>query len=476
MKIDHNVKYDFSDVLLIPKRSELNSRSEVNLERTMIFKHSRYQWTGVPIIVANMDTTGTVEMARALEKFKVITCLHKYHKWEDIPEDLNKDYYAVSTGIGEADLKNLDEIMEHRDPTFICIDVANGYASRFLQVIKEIRKKYPGKTLMGGNIVTREMTEELIINGGLDVVKVGIGSGCFTSDTLLMMADRNFKNINQVNPGERVINMEGKPVTVLNRLNQGYRKVVAVTTSNWRLPFYVTPDHLFWVKDGDQYKWVQISDITSEMSILLPNGLGGYIYSQVVKQEPVDELQETWDIEVNCPTHSFIANNCIVHNSVCTTRLKTGVGYPQFSAVAECADSAHGLDGHIISDGGIQVVGDFSKAFGAGADFVMAGSMFAGHTESAGELVEEGGQMYKLFYGMSSAEAMHKYHGGIANYRSAEGKTVRIKYKGPVKETITDILGGIRSTMTYIGAKSLKNIPKCASFITVNHQVNNLYS
>jgi GMP reductase len=339
MKIDTNIKYDFQDVLLIPKRSQLNSRNQVNIERQIIFKTSKKVWTGVPIMVANMDTTGTVEIALVLQKYKIITCLHKYYKWSDIPKELNKEYYAVSTGIGENDLKNLDEIMEHLNPEFICIDVANGYASKFLETVKLIREKYPTKTLIGGNVVTREMVEELIINGGLDVVKIGIGGG-----------------------------------------------------------------------------------------------------------------------------------------SVCTTRLKTGVGFPQFSAVIECADSAHGLDAHIVSDGGIQVVGDFSKAFGAGADFVMAGSMFAGHEESGGELIEENGVLYKLFYGMSSAEAMNKYHGGIAKYRSAEGKTVKIKFKGSVENTINDILGGIRSTMTYIGAKSLKNIPKCASFITVNHQVNTIYN
>jgi GMP reductase len=339
MKIDNNIKYDFQDVLLIPKRSELNSRSEVKIEREIIFRTSKKVWKGVPIIVSNMDTVGTVKMAMELQKFKLITCLHKYHKWQDIPPELNKEYYAVSTGITDADLQNLNEIMENVDPEFICIDVANGYASKFLETVKLIRKKYPTKTLIGGNVVTREMVEELIINGGLDVVKIGIGSG-----------------------------------------------------------------------------------------------------------------------------------------SVCTTRLKTGVGFPQFSAIIDCADSAHGLDAHIVSDGGIQVVGDFSKAFGAGADFVMAGSMFSGHYESEGELIEENGILYKLFYGMSSAEAMNKYHGGIANYRSAEGKTVKIKLKGPVENTVLDILGGIRSTMTYIGAKSIKNIPKCASFITVYHQVNNIYN
>jgi GMP reductase len=162
--------------------------------------------------------------------------------------------------------------------------------------------------------------------------------------------------------------------------------------------------------------------------------------------------------------------------SCCTTRKQTGIGMPQLSAVVECADTAHGLDAHIISDGGLQVVGDFSKAYGGGADFVMSGSMFAGHTESGGELIEENGKKYKIFYGMSSSTAMNKYSGGVANYRSSEGKTVKIEYRGDVKNTILDICGGIRSTMTYIGAKKIKDIPKCTTFIRVNRQLNQIYN
>jgi GMP reductase len=167
--------------------------------------------------------------------------------------------------------------------------------------------------------------------------------------------------------------------------------------------------------------------------------------------------------------------------SCCTTRKQTGIGMPQLSAVIECADIAHGLDAHIISDGGLQVVGDFSKAYGAGADFVMSGSMFAGHTESGGELIEEEyadgtKKQYKIFYGMSSDTAMNKYSGGVAKYRSSEGKTVKLPYRGSVNGTILDIQGGIRSTMTYISAKKIKDIPKCTTFIRVNRQLNQIYN
>lgn len=339
MRIIDDIKLDFSNVLIQPKRSELHSRQDVSLEREIIFKYSQYKWTGVPIIVSNMDTTGTIAMAQALQEYKVITCLHKYHKWTDIPESLDPNYYMVSTGITDDDFANLQEIVKHRNPHFICIDVANGYSVKFLDFVKKIRELYPDKTLMGGNIVTREMAEELVINGKLDVVKVGLGNG-----------------------------------------------------------------------------------------------------------------------------------------SVCTTRLLTGVGYPQLSAVIECSDAVHGINAHMISDGGIQVVGDIGKAFGAGADFVMCGSMFAGHDESAGELVADGDKKFKLFYGMSSETAMNKYHGGVSHYRSAEGKTVKVPYRGPVSKTILNIFGGVRSTMTYIGAKRLKDVPKCCTFIRVYNQVNNIYS
>ena len=161
--------------------------------------------------------------------------------------------------------------------------------------------------------------------------------------------------------------------------------------------------------------------------------------------------------------------------SVCTTRKQTGVGYPQLSAVLECADAAHGMGGHVISDGGCTCPGDYSKAFGAGADFVMSGGMFAAHAESGGELVEIDGKQYKQFYGMSSSVAMKKHSGGVAEYRSSEGKAITIPYRGPVKATIQDILGGVRSTCTYVGASKLKELSKRTTFIRVTQQINNVF-
>ena len=161
--------------------------------------------------------------------------------------------------------------------------------------------------------------------------------------------------------------------------------------------------------------------------------------------------------------------------SVCTTRKVTGVGYPQLSAVIECADAAHGLGGHVMADGGCTCPGDVAKAFGAGADFVMLGGMLAGHDECAGEEVLEGDTRYKVFYGMSSDTAMNKHSGGVATYRASEGKTVRVKYRGPVSETVQQILGGLRSACTYVGATEIKHLPKCTTFVKVYRQLNTVY-
>lgn len=340
-KISSDIKLDFSNVLIVPKISQLNSRSDVDLEREIVFEHSKRTWKGVPIMVANMDTTGTVEMAQVCQQHHIITCLHKFHKAEDIPDDLDRNYFAVSIGTRLNDLENLDAIMEKVQPYFICLDIANGYSTHIFSVIDGIREKYPQTTLIAGNVVTYEMVEQYY-NRGVDIVKMGIGSG-----------------------------------------------------------------------------------------------------------------------------------------SVCTTRLQTGIGYPQFSCIYDTKQEINKSKNHnihIISDGGIQYAGDFSKAFGAGADFVMCGGLFAGHEESAGETVVENDVTYKVFYGMSSSNAMVKHYGGVANYRVAEGKCVKLKHRGPVDQTIMDILGGIRSTLTYIGAAKMEQVSEKATFIKVNNVANTIYN
>ncbi len=162
--------------------------------------------------------------------------------------------------------------------------------------------------------------------------------------------------------------------------------------------------------------------------------------------------------------------------SVCTTRKMTGVGYPQLSAIIECADAAHGLKGLVCADGGCTVPGDLAKAFGGGADFVMLGGMLAGHDQSEGEVFEDGdGQKFLSFYGMSSSTAMDKHAGGVAEYRASEGKTVRVPYRGDVQDTVQEILGGLRSACTYVGAVRLKELSKRTTFVRVSQQLNTVF-
>jgi GMP reductase len=343
VRIEEDIKLDFKDVLIRPKRSTLSSRKEVDLTRQYRFKHSRREWTGIPIIASNMDGVGTVEMALALHRHKLFTCLVKNIGTDDFQsliEDTNRaSSFAVSTGIGERDFERLSRIInEYDDIKFICVDVANGYSEHFGDCIEEIREAWPDKTIIAGNVVTADMTQELVLRGA-DIVKVGIGPG-----------------------------------------------------------------------------------------------------------------------------------------SVCTTRIQTGVGYPQLSAIIECSDAAHGLGAHIIADGGCTCPGDVAKAFGAGADFVMLGGMLSGHNEGGGEIISEDGYNPRvIFYGMSSDTAMEKHHGGVAEYRSSEGRTVEVPYRGAVANTVKDILGGLRSTCTYVGAQNLKQLSKCTTFIRVNKQYNDVF-
>jgi len=343
-RIETDVKLDYKDVLIRPKRSTLKSRSEVVLQRTYQFRNAKQSWTGVPIIAANMDTVGTFEMAIALSEHEWIVCIHKHYsvqQWmefaEKYPHVMN--HVAVSCGSGQNDLDKLSQIITSVPfLRFICLDVANGYSEYFVAAVKQVRKSHPNHILMAGNVVTGEMVEELILSGA-DIVKVGIGPG-----------------------------------------------------------------------------------------------------------------------------------------SVCTTRRQTGVGYPQLSAVLECADAAHGLNGHVIADGGCTCSGDVAKAFGAGSDFVMLGGMLAGHDESSGEILTlTNNQRVKRFYGMSSAVAMEKHSGGVANYRASEGKCVTVPYRGPVYNTALEIMGGVRSTCTYTGASKLKELSKRTTFIRVTQQINEIF-
>ena len=344
MRIETDIKLDYQDVLLKPKRSKLSSRKEVLMEREFKFLHSGLNFTGIPIVASNMDGVGTFSMAKVLQNRKMLTVIRKHYsmnEWKNaFDNDLNPEYISVCTGINQMweedaiDFNTLKKVLnEFPQIPFITIDVANGYHQNFVDFIKQVRDSFPDKTIIAGNVITAEMTEELILNGA-DIVKCGIGPG-----------------------------------------------------------------------------------------------------------------------------------------SVCTTRLMTGVGIPQLSGMIECADAAHGVGGLVIADGGCVYPGDVAKAFGAGSDFVMLGGMLAGHDESEGEV--KNGQIE--FYGMSSDTAMSIHGSGKEGYRGSEGKLVTLKHRGSVEETLIEIVGGVRSACTYIGAKRIKDMPKCSTFVRVNQQVNTVF-
>ena len=343
MRIEEELKLDFQDVLIRPKRSTLTSRSEVDISREFAFRHSGLRYHGVPVIAANMDTVGSFEMARALGKHQLATALHKHYEegelvgfFQDLPATTTAFY---SMGITREDYEKFCRVKRQVGDAvrYVCVDVANGYTKSFVDFLRNLREAHPQITIMAGNVVTGEMAEELILDGA-DIVKVGIGPG-----------------------------------------------------------------------------------------------------------------------------------------SVCTTRKMTGIGYPQLSAIIECADAAHGLGGLICADGGCTSPGDLAKAFGGGADFIMLGGMLAGHDECMGEIVEQDGVRKLRFYGMSSRAAMDKHAGGVANYRATEGKEVLLDHRGPVDTTVQEILGGVRSACTYVGAHQLRELSKRTTFIRVARQLNEVF-
>ena len=383
------IQLDYCDVMIKPKRSTLNSRSEPDIYRQYRFKYPNsflYEQNtiyGNGLMVANMATTGTFAMAEVMAKNLMFTCLHKHYSFEELKEFLEKhkdvivderydgkdlmflDYVFVSTGIKDGDYEKICKVLDLGLCKNLCIDIANGYIPKLLDFVKKIRKQYPRLVIMVGNVVTGDMVQDLILNGA-DIVKIGIGPG---------------------------------------------------------------------------------------------------------------------------------AN--------CTTRKETGCGRPQLSAVIECAEAAHAVDGMICADGGITCVGDINKAYGAGADFVMVGSLVAGSDEADGDVIEKcyrtneyewedanacndlnyvlpdpikpiyENKKFKLAYGMSSKFAQDKHWNGMAKYRTSEGIVTLKPYTGPVQDTIDEYLGGLRSCMTYISARRLKDIPQIVSLIMMAKELCN---
>lgn len=357
MHIDNEIKLDFCDVLIKPKRSKAPSRHAVDLKRQYTFLNSKASWEGVPIVAANM-MTGTFAMARALAEQNLMTALHKYYSYEELLDFFSTDPASQRTfytlGIKDDDFAKLDKLIKAGIKfKQVVLDAASAYTQFFVDRCKRLREWLPETIIMAGNVCTPEMVQELLINGGADICKIGTGPG-----------------------------------------------------------------------------------------------------------------------------------------ALCTTRIITGVGYPQLSAIIECAEVAHGLNGHICADGGCVKAGDVVKSFSGGADFSMLGGIFAGTDECEGEWEYSYQTPYSLsdedldakpiqkvkkslkFFGLSSKEAMDKFYGGKASYRAAEGKCVSLPYKGPVLDIVNEILGGLRSACTYVGTEKLKDLSKCTTFVRVNRTHN----
>ena len=327
-------KLEFSEVLIKPRPSELASRSDVNLKVAYICKHSKRQIRGCPVIVSNLDSTGTIEMARITNNYGMFVCLHKYIEMEDLTKwfvDIasQRSFVTIGTSTGEIDkIKHLSEYVDNFKPSYfdkICIDAPNGYTYEFLDMIKYVRTLFPHKIIMAGNVCD-PIGVENIIKAGADIAKCGIASG-----------------------------------------------------------------------------------------------------------------------------------------GLCTTKYKTGIGYPQFSVALECGQAAQELNALCCSDGGVQHTADICKALGAGSHFVMAGSLFTGYDECNAEVVDG----KQKVYGMSSKEANDKYNGGLREYRAAEGMVKYVEQKGSVLKLVGDICGGLASCCTYTNTKNLENLHKNCTFIRV---------
>lgn len=319
-------KLDFCDVLIKPKSSSVTSRKNVAINRKFVTKHAKIILDCIPVVCANMTVVATEPM---IKKFKNLNCLvavHKFYNEETLIRlfDQFESTLFFTTGF---DLTKLKYVSKYTKINKICLDVANGYINRFLDVVKEIRQLFPKSVIMAGNVCTKDVVAD-IVHSGADIVKIGIGSG-----------------------------------------------------------------------------------------------------------------------------------------SVCKTRMITGVGYPQLSAIVETNKKIHKLDALLCSDGGCKTPADVVKAFAAGADFTMIGGMLAGTKECSGDVVDD----CIRFYGMASKDAMDQFHGGIPDYKTSEGATELVKIKNcSAEDVLKEIFGGIRSACSYVGSNTLENLAENTSFIKVN--------
>lgn len=524
----------FEDVLLVPQYSEIKSRDLVSTNINIKTQHADFNFNH-PIVPANMKTIIDFEMARAIYLEHGMGLLHRFNSIEDQIDIINKlkelnttsnvrcfgdpmNYIGCSIGVKKEDKINFLKLKDAGVKIF-CIDIAHGDSSLCINMIKYVKSKYPECLLIAGNVATGDGAKRLW-NAGADVVKVGIGSGCFAAGTRILMGNGFYKNIEDVQIGDMVINKDGDRVKVTNAFCTGMKKVVKLTTDSFYKDTFVTPDHQFLVKEKSEYKWKAVSEIVeNKQKVLFPVNIDFVLdskfydkkYFQLLHEDlwikfgvdgkgllrstqsdieafmlanyllfetfldqnyfyvrkdfdPVEiiscEEQESemlvYDLTVDCDTHSFIANNIIVHNSICSTRINTGNGVLQLTAIMDVAEARKEyINKYFISDGGIVNVGAIAKAL-CFADMVMVGSMFSGCSETPGAVLEHNGTKYKSYSGSSTLKATYR-----------EGAEALVKLKGSFNDELQKMLQGLRSSMSYQGVSNLTDFKENPQFVQV---------
>lgn len=525
---------DFQDVLIKAKRSTIASRKDADIQREYKFKVGTSSdesifVKGTGIFNANMGTTGTFAVAKEMLKQGLFATLHKHYTLEELIKFFNNDLVELATintleehisyqdlvrrcfisiGLRQTDFDKLLALSkEFIDLDLsICIDVPNAYIPQVKDLVIKCRQEFPESIIMVGNVITGDITEDLILNGA-NIIKCGIGPGsCLPAGTLIQCFGKKtnedeidyYKPIEEITEEDLVYcyNEQTQQIALKRAklIDQGIKKVIKLTLSNGE-SFECTSDHEIY-SNG---QWKKAEDMLSLPVTTDHNAIyHDWENKIIVNAISSSEEKQVYDLEIDDnDIHNFfiyLENNEVLVHNCCLTRKMTGVGRPQLSTIIECADAAHQVGGMICADGGITCPGDVCKAFAAGADFVMLGGFYAGTDEADGDIIERcyktteyeldndkpdnpifKHKKYKIFYGMSSEYAQDKHYSGMPKYRASEGRVVEVPYTGSMEERNNEILGGLRSCMTYVGASKLKDLPKCATFYKVNHQLNTIF-
>lgn len=494
--LTNNKYYDFTDVLIKPNVSNINSRSEVDLRLNLEFNKKEVfkNWRPIPIMSANMDTITDIEMAYELVKNNWIAVLHKYVSIADIKtlfdridkyneENFEKiDYRNVFISRGSSDTDK-QKLMERLDSDkrikSVCIDVANGHRIDMFEYLKELKRTIcKDKILMAGNVGTEEVIK-FYIEAGVDILKAGIGPGCFKGD-MKVVTDNGLVHISDIKVGDSVLTHKNRYQKVLNTMTYEEKdKLISINgiESTLTHKYYVVnkiDKDIINESNLESFGfWLPANQLDSNIHLLIKNTVFELI--EIINIKEKEFLGNVYDIEVE-EDHSFTIEGIVVHNSACITRVKTGVGIPQISLIDKLKNELLNIENNdllIVSDGGCKTEGDIAKAFVAGADFVMIGGMLAGYKESPGviEIIED--RKYKRFSGMAAKESQHN---GVPKHGTEEGKTVLVPYKGKVYHKLLDIEGGIRSAATYISAKSINDMYDMGTLILTNVQENKIFN